>query len=165
MTDQQDRPRRWGKAGIRLTDKEAEQRGRTAAANRNRSKLRQDADNRIAYKLWRAGELQPHLITLALDARGLHGPAVDLACGANEPDVDLWEAGKLYPTWRQLLLLADLTGKTPRFLCTRREPFRPEHTSMRFHMPLDDRPPVWEFDLDAVKRTVGDAAFDMPEPS
>jgi hypothetical protein len=154
---------RWGKAGVRLTDKEAEQRGRRATAERNRNKIRQDADDRIAYRLWRAGELQPYLITTALDAMGLFGPEVDRACGAQEPDVDLWEAGKLYPTWRHVQLLAKLTGKTARFLCTRREPLRPEHTSMRFHMPLDDRPPVWEFDMDAVKRTVGDAPFEMPE--
>jgi len=155
---------RWGKAGVRLTDKEVEWRGRKATAERNRSKLRRDADDRIAYRLWRAGELQPYMITNALDAMGLFGPEVDRACGAEEPDVDLWEAGKLYPTWRQVLLLAKLTGKTPRFLCTRREPLQPEHTSMRFHMPIDGRPPVWEFDMDAVKRTVGDAPFEMPEP-
>lgn len=156
---------RWGKAGVRLTEKESEHRGRRAVAERNRSKMRRDADDRIAYKLWRAGELQPYLITTALDAMNLFGPEVDRACGAEEPDVDLWEAGKLYPTWRQVQLLAKLTGNTPRLLCTRREPLRPEHTSMRFHMPIDDRPPVWEFDVDAVKRTVGEAPFEMPDPS
>lgn len=154
---------KWGKAGVRLTEQEIAQRGRAATARRNRRAITEKADDRIAYKLWRAGELQPYLITLALDAMGLHGPEVDRACGAEEPAVDLWEAGKLYPTWRQVLLLAKLTGKSPRFLCTRREPLRPEHTSMRFHMPLDDRPPVWEFDMDAVRRTVGDAPFEMPE--
>lgn len=155
---------RWGKAGVRLADKEVEQHGRTATANRNRSRMRRAANDRIAYKLWRAGELQPYLITRVLDLNGLYGPEVDRACGAEEPDVDLWEAGKLYPTWRQVLLLAKLCGTTPRYLCTKRDPLRAERTTLRFHMPLDDRPTVWAFDLDAVKRTVADAPFEMPEP-
>ncbi len=153
---------RWGKAGVRLTDSEREHRARAAVAARNRRKLARDADNLIAYRLWRAGELQPYLITQALDARGLYGPEVDVACGATEPDVDLWEAGKLYPTWEQVLLLAELCGVTPRLLCTRRDVVQAEQTSLRFHVPLDDRPPVWEFDRDAVQRTVGAAPFEMP---
>jgi hypothetical protein len=40
----------------------------------------------------------------------LEGPEVDIACGAKEPDVDRWEEGELYPTWEQLVLLAELTG-------------------------------------------------------
>jgi len=155
---------RWGKAGVRLTDREAERRARAAVAARNRSQQHRDTDNRIAYRLWRAGELQPHLITRALDARALYGPEVDIACGATEPDVDLWEAGKLYPAWRQVLLLAELCGVTPRFLCTRRDPIPIERTSLRFHGHADDgRPPVWEFDRDAVLQTVSDTPFEMPD--
>jgi hypothetical protein len=154
---------RWGKAGVRLTEKEAEQRGRAAAASRNRHQRDRTADDRIAYRLWRAGELQPYLITIALDARGLDGPQVDIECGASEPDVDLWEAGKLYPTWRQLLLLAELCGVTPRFLCTKRDTIPVDHTSLRFHGHVEDRPRVWSFDMDAVRRAVGDAPFEMPE--
>lgn len=153
----------WGKAGVRLTDQQREQRGRTATAGRNRRKMQRSADNRIAYRLWRAGELQPYLITHALDARGLYGPKVDEACGATEPDVDLWEAGKLYPTWGQVLRLADLCGVTPRLLCTKRDVLTVEQTSMRFHGYVDDRPRVWAFDMDAVRRTVGEAPFEMPE--
>jgi hypothetical protein len=155
---------RWGKAGVRLTEGQMEQRGRAAVATRNRRKLARDADDRIAYRLWRAGELQPYLITQALDARALYGPEVDAACGASEPDVDLWEAGELYPTWRQVLLLADLCGMTPRFLCTRHDVIQAGRTSLRFHAPLDDRPPVWEFEREAVQRTVGEAPFEMPAP-
>lgn len=155
---------RWGKAGIRLTDREAERRARAATAARNRRQQSRDADNRVAYRLWRAGELQPYLITHALDARSLYGPKVDIACGAAEPDVDLWEAGKLYPTWRQLLLLAELCGVTARLLCTRRDLVPAERTSLRFHMPIDDRPTVWGFDREAVQRTVGTAPFEMPTP-
>lgn len=58
---------------------------------------------------WAAGKLVPARITLALDLRGLYGPEVDTACGAREPDVDRWEEGVLYPTWEQLLKLAELT--------------------------------------------------------
>jgi hypothetical protein len=156
---------KWGKAGVRLTEKEVEQRGRAATASRNRRKAQRAADDRVAYRLWRAGELQPYLITCALDAQGLFGPEVDVACDASEPDVDLWEAGKLYPTWRQVLLLADLVGSTPRFLCPKRDVLSANQTSMRFHGYVDDRPRVWAFDMDAVKRTVGDAPLEMPEES
>lgn len=157
---------RWGKAGVRLTADEAQTRGRAAAAARNRSRTVRAADNRIAYRLWLAGELKPHLITMALDARGLHGPQVDIECGAAEPDVDLWEAGKLYPTWKQLLLLAELTGNTPRFLCSRDVPPRMDQTSMRFHVTdiSDiDIAPVLAFDPEAVRQTVRGAPRQMPE--
>jgi hypothetical protein len=53
--------------------------------------------------------LIPARITMALDLRELYGPEVDAACDAAEPDVDRWEAGELYPTWRQVELLAKLT--------------------------------------------------------
>lgn len=154
---------RWGKAGVRLTDKEAEQRGRRATASRSLRQHARAADDRIAYRLWRAGELRPYLITHALDARSLYGPEVDVACGATEPDVDLWEAGKLYPTWAQLLRLAALCEVTPRLLCTKRDLLTPEQTSMRFHGWIDDRPRVWAFERDAALAAVGDAAFEMPE--
>lgn len=58
---------------------------------------------------WRRGLVVPHRITLALDIRSLYGPHVDRACGAREPDVDRWEAGEKYPTWQQLVALAELT--------------------------------------------------------
>jgi hypothetical protein len=61
-------------------------------------------------------KLIPARITQALDLRGLYGPEVDEACDAAEPDVDQWEAGDLYPTWDQVLLLAKLTDFLPKFL-------------------------------------------------
>jgi hypothetical protein len=68
-----------------------------------------------ARRAWEAGLIVPHRITLALDARGLYGPDVDLECGALEPAVDEWEAGTRYPTWEQLLKLARLCQAPPAF--------------------------------------------------
>lgn len=69
-----------------------------------------------AYELWRAGALVPYLVTRMLDANGLYGPDVDRACLAEEPAVDEWEAGTRYPTWPQLLALAELVGVEPAYL-------------------------------------------------
>jgi hypothetical protein len=56
----------------------------------------------------------PARITLALDARGLEGPDVDVACGTWEGnpdgDVDAWELADAAPTTEQLELLAALAG-------------------------------------------------------
>lgn len=59
-------------------------------------------------ELWRAGKLIPWYITALLDHGGHVGPQVDLACHAQEPEVDRWEAGQLYPTWDQTVALARL---------------------------------------------------------
>jgi hypothetical protein len=96
---------RWGKVGVRLTPAEA---ARNSAAAFRRQQMRQ-SDLDEARRLWGEGKMVPQRITMALDVRKLYGPEVDIACGAVEPDVDRWEAGKLYPTWRQVLLLAQLT--------------------------------------------------------
>jgi hypothetical protein len=155
---------KWGKPGVRLTEQEIAQRGRAATARRNRRAITEKANDRIAYKLWRAGEVKPYMITRCLDVKGLYGPEVDKACGAEEPDVDLWEAGKLYPTWQQLLLLAKLCGVTPRFLCSPHELITVEQTSLRFHgHDAPTPPPVWGFQIDAVQAVVGNAPFEMPE--
>lgn len=61
------------------------------------------------YAAWRRGEVNPAALTMALDYRGLYGPQVDRACGVEEPAVDQWEAGALYPRWEQLQALAVLT--------------------------------------------------------
>lgn len=58
---------------------------------------------------WRDGLVSPRAITAALDMRALYGPEVDHACGVQEPAVDQWEAGLLYPTWEQLEALSRLT--------------------------------------------------------
>lgn len=65
----------------------------------------------VLCQAYEAGEilLNPRRITLALDLRGLHGPQVDIACRAREPEVDLWESGLAQPDWEQLLALAELT--------------------------------------------------------
>jgi hypothetical protein len=56
----------------------------------------------------------PARITLALDANGLYGPDVDLACGTYEGnpdgDVDAWEEGRAVPTDDQVAALARLVN-------------------------------------------------------
>lgn len=63
-----------------------------------------------AQRLIATGRPVPARITTALDACGLEGPEVDTACGAAEPDVDMWECGLAVPTAEQVRLLAKLTG-------------------------------------------------------
>lgn len=146
--------RRWGKAGQRLTEEEIQARKRSAAPLR----ARRAADEQAAYRLWRAGELRPHRITVLLNAHGLYGPEVDEACGAAEPDVDLWEAGKLYPTWEQTKLLAKLVGVTPMGLLGGGPDLRAEATSLRFHIPdYEEEPTVWRFTPEAIAAAVRDA--------
>lgn len=76
------------------------QRGSYAAAL-----ARQESDRLIA-----ARKIVPARITLALDLRGLEGPEVDAACGAAEPDVDMWELGLAVPSPEQVAKLSELTG-------------------------------------------------------
>lgn len=134
--------RRWGKAGQRLTAEEARAADARAAQRRETATLFEQRD----YRQWAAGEVVPARITIALDSHGLDGPEVDEQCGAHEPDVDMWEAGLLYPTWDQLRLLAELTGCTPGFFMDfRGESLTMGDTSMRFHRiggkPVDWRQP------------------------
>lgn len=131
--------RRWGKAGIRLTPQEiaaSDIRGRQRADRRAQSRAE---DERVAHRKWEAGLVVPHSITLALDMMGLHGPQVDIACMAAEPDVDLWEAGKLYPRWDQFVALAALTQKPLRWFTDMRRPLSLLDTSMRFHVDRHER--------------------------
>lgn len=111
---------RWGKAGERITEAEALERARARRAKRNhgayqakRIAARDAAKERAD---WEAGHVRPYLITMCLDSLGLYGPEVDEACGVQEPTVDLWEAGKVYPTWEQLQALAELCQVLPRML-------------------------------------------------
>lgn len=150
----------WGKAGVRLTSQEVDERRRRRAAERNRAALRTAAADRIAYEKWRHGLVVPARITWALDAQDLYGPDVDAACGGEEPDVDLWEAGVRYPTWEQLLALARLTGYMTAYFC---EPVGAIHfvaTSLRFHTRGGWTPerPVVSFTREAVAATVGGAS-------
>lgn len=64
---------------------------------------------------WRGGYIIPARITQALDLRSLYGPEVDAALGVEEPTVDRWEAGELYPTWEQVQSLSKLTGMGERW--------------------------------------------------
>lgn len=136
--------RRWGAAGVRLTEDQVRQRDLVNAGKRSARRARLLADLDKAYGLWRNGQFRPHLATFVLNKNDLYGPEVDEACGAKEPDVDLWEEGKRYPTWPQLVALAELTGVTPSFLLQGFEPIPWQHTSMRFHFPPDytSAPPV-----------------------
>jgi hypothetical protein len=133
----------------RLQEREARvARLRAKAAPTRAARARADEE---AYALWRGGHLEPWRISMALDSKGLEGPEVDIACGAQEPEVDLWEAGELYPTWEQVVALAELTGLTPKFLL-----FQTKHhefnTSLRFHMPGYKRePPVLSFTPKAIR--------------
>lgn len=95
----------------------------TSAAH-TQARARLEADYRAGHRL-----IQPSRITMALDVRDLHGPEVDEACDAREPDVDHWEAGTAVPTWEQVEKLAALTDMPVSFFFV--EPS--EH----------DRGPVW----------------------
>ncbi|AIG81353.1 Hypothetical protein AJAP_42935 (plasmid) [Amycolatopsis japonica] len=111
-----------------------------------------------AYQAWAAGDVVPHRITQALDLRGLDGPGVDEACGVTEPQVDMWEAGELYPTWESLVLLAELTRFPPEFftLAFDRPPLRAADTSLVHHIRQlpPDVDPVLEFLPSAVAAVV-----------
>lgn len=149
----------WGKAGVRLTPEQVAARRRHRAASANRAELRQAADDQVAYQLWRHGLVVPARITAALDIAGLYGPDVDTACGAQEPDVDLWEAGVKYPTWQQVVALAALTGKTPRYFTQPLDAVDNTWTTLAFHTPGGWTPErrVVAFTPDAIHATVGGA--------
>lgn len=152
MTGRQ--PGHWKSAGVRMTAQEIAN-ARARALTRAQ---RQQHDDRVAYQYWAAGLLEPWRITMYLNAKGLYGPEVDQACGVEEPAVDLWEAGKLYPTWEQTLALCQLTGVTPMALLAPRPPLiRADQTSMRFHVPapdLDTDPPLLAFEPAAIAAVV-----------
>lgn len=151
--------RRWGKAGVPLTPAEAA----ANDARAERARYRRALDNQRAYQLWRAGKVVPYRITVALDSLGLFGPEVDEACGVEEPAVDKWESGSLYPTWDQLRALAKLCGVTERFFMLTPGGDLPLRTSMRFHRVGGQRtdylepPPVRCFTLAAVEAQTRDA--------
>ena len=142
--------RRWGRAGVRLTDAEAAARDAAAGARCATREHQRARHLEIARVKWAEGLVCPALITVALDAAGLEGPEVDRACGGEEPMVDLWEAGRLYPSFEQLCALARLTGKAPGWFTWDHLVARPwSWTSLRFHLQdpteLDSDPPVRRF--------------------
>ncbi len=124
---------RWGKAGVRLTPAEADKRAAAVRARTNRERAHREASGARARAHWVAGAMLPSQITAALG--DLEGPEVDQACGVEEPTVDHWELGLVYPTWGQVLKLAELTGHSPEFICKPVEPLLASETSMRFHIP------------------------------
>lgn len=93
------------------------------------------AMEQAAYRAWAAGKVIPYRITTALDAEALYGPEVDAACGVEEPAVDQWEAGELYPTWEQLCALAELTHTRPWLFTPATGPAAEEPwTTLQFHI-------------------------------
>lgn len=151
------RPRRWGKAGVRLDTREA----RAEAGQRGLDRLKAQQATDRAHAAWKRGHLVPWRITTALDIRKLYGPEVDRALGVEEPTVDEWEAGETYPSWEQVLALAVLTGFPVAFFAepVKGPPIRAEDTSLRFHMPkdlVDDEPlPVLSFKPEAIRARLG----------
>jgi hypothetical protein len=136
-----DRPK-WGRAGQRL-DPQSTRKRRSARAFHQRVTEQHGVEDEQARQKWLMGLVVPAHITMALDGADLHGPEVDGACGVQEPAVDNWEAGRLYPTWEQILRLAELTGRRPSYFMA------PVHqvtsiydTSMRFHLPPGERHPL-----------------------
>lgn len=115
---------------------------------------------------WAAGEILPFRITQALDAAGLFGPEVDTACGAAEPAVDEWEAGARYPTFVQLLLLANITGHDPEWFFDRGSEVEIDirDTTLWLHMTERQRrqwrPPIEQFTDEAVQSCAGTAEYD-----
>jgi transcriptional regulator with XRE-family HTH domain len=113
-----------------------------------------------ARRRWTAGQVVPHRITLALDSCRLDGPEVDEACGVQEPAVDRWERGTLYPTWDQLCALALLTDFPVAFFAEPADE-NPIETNVHFR-PIEGKPvyerqprPVLAFTEKAILRTLG----------
>lgn len=141
---------RWGKAGQRLTPDEAEQRARMKRIAANKTARMVELSTATARRQWAKGLVRPYLITMWLDAKDLYGPEVDRACGVEEPTVDQWEAGHVYPTWEQLCALAELCGVRPwafireislndrgrLFLCGKVRSFEVTRDIVRFFDPL-----------------------------
>ena len=99
----------WLKPGVRATPDEESEYRRKLRARAARNRAAEEAGMAEARRGWARGMVRPWYISLALDARALEGPEVDLACGVEEPVVDLWEAGEIYPSFDQLCALAKLT--------------------------------------------------------
>jgi hypothetical protein len=152
--------RRWGKAGVRLTDQEIRGRDRTAAQRRAEAEVRAKRDEAEAYEAWTQGQIVPYRITQALDIRKLYGPKVDEDCGVREPVVDLWEAGEYYLTWDQLKALARLTGFPVLFFVTPQDGkiFTLEPSEVFICPPpkvkLEDKAIVLAFTREAIEATL-----------
>ena len=107
----------------------------------------------------------PFRVTRALDEAELVGPEVDISCGAVEPAVDEWESGVRYPTFEQLLLLAENTGHDPDWFFDRGSEveFDIRDTTLWWHMTERQRqqwrPPVEEFTDNAIQSCPGTTEY------
>lgn len=121
------------------------------------------AHEQAAYRAWCAGKVIPHRITSALDEQELYGPEVDRACGVEEPAVDQWEAGTLYPTWEQLQALARLVNR-PVHLFTMEPNLGPgrificDRSKRKNGCQIIDTAPITKFTPEAI------AAANLPKP-
>lgn len=151
--------RYWGKAGERLTSAEHLRRRAARSVQRAQRKQRDDRAASAAHRGWKLGVVAPWRITHALDAGGHEGPDVDIACGTEEPAVDEWEAGQRYPTFEQLLLLAELTGFPVDWFTRTDEPLDIRTTTLWMHMTKREREqwkdPITVFSDDAVANCPG----------
>lgn len=143
-------------AGDLLTAEALRERAEAAAQRR--------ASERDAHAAWQLGDVVPHRITLALDLRQLYGPEVDAACGVAEPAVDQWEAGTRYPTWEQLLALAELVDFDVRFFTVPEDQvhalgpgviFICDRSKRRWNPRVEIPAPIVRFDPAAVAATLG----------
>ena len=149
---------RWASAGVRVDQAETRKR----AGQRNANQFANVAMLERAKAAWARGEMKPAGITLMLDMNGLEGPEVDTACLAAEPDVDNWEAGTLYPSWEQVVALAELVGCSPEFFMWDRHYDENMQTSMRFHgtkaereaYAKNDAPLIMKFTPEAIQKTL-----------
>jgi transcriptional regulator with XRE-family HTH domain len=128
------------------------------AQQRGYARYLSQRDTERAREAWERGQVIPHRITTALDLRALYGPEVDAACGVEEPAVDEWEQGVRYPTWEQLLALAELTGFPVKFFTNMLPcaPIRACDTTLAFHTRghLEGREPVLAFTPEAIRAGV-----------
>nr|WP_294637914.1 hypothetical protein [uncultured Rhodococcus sp.] len=106
---------------------------------------------------WRDGKLVPWYITHTLDCGQHIGPQVDIACKAEEPAVDRWEAGVLYPTWEQAVALAELVGVRVRDLAN---PEAVPHHHDNRPLSRKEGTAILSFEPDAVR----EATSAHPEP-
>ncbi|OZC56591.1 hypothetical protein CH267_10475 [Rhodococcus sp. 06-621-2] len=105
------------------------------------------APNMVDWQLWYDGKLVPMFITGLLDLGEHIGPNVDAACKAEEPAVDRWETGTLYPTWEQTVALAALVDVRVRDLAhPDAEPRHHDHRPLRRR----SRMAILSFEPDAV---------------
>lgn len=135
-------------SGVRVESASAEERARLQQFARDFAVsgpfVEPDSDE---HDRWEAGKLVPWYISRLLDHGQHFGPSVDIACHAEEPAVDLWEAGRLYPRWDQTVALARLLDVRVRDLT--HPDARPHHHTSRPHRRIP-KMAILSFEPDAV---------------